>query len=429
MNKIVLITLLLLVLFGCAGNLENAAEISVINQPFEGIDVPFNTYRIDPSTENTIQTERGTIISIPANAIVAENGALITAEVNINYRPFHSAAEIITSGIPMGYDSLGQNYDFVSAGMFELTADVEGESVFIKEGMAIDMEFAAFNGDDGFNFYTLDETTGDWAYVEPSKAIENVKKEEQIQDFRDAFIIELDIDYRSNSELAVFDSLSWIYSGNNAEEDPTKNPWIFEEKWRDIKLSAINADQGLYNMHLKSRNSTLDLMVSPYVEGDEATYLAAINEGILVQNEVVEARKDEELSLRMQANMLRKFSVSSFGICNIDTIKRLLESEELFVTNANFNVKNEPISEAGKVILISGNEKTMISRHAADWPEMMFKSDEENTLLFILPKNEVALCGQSEFNKAKGNPNYEFKFTDYRKIKDLEDFEDLLAGL
>ncbi|NOQ73202.1 MAG: hypothetical protein GQ574_14440 [Crocinitomix sp.] len=429
MNKIVLITLLMLVLFGCAGNLENAADLSVINPPFEGIDVPFNTYQIDPTTESTIQTERGTVIKIPANAIVDENGVLITEEVDINYRPFHSSAEIIASGIPMGYDSLGQNYDFVSAGMFELTAEVNGQSVNVKEGKTIDMEFAAFNGNDGFNFYTLDETTGDWSFVEPSTAVENERKIEQIQDFRDDFIIELDIDYRANPELKIFDKMSWIYSGDDTEEDPTKNPWIFEEKWRDIQLSAIDADQGLYNMHLKSKSKTLDLTVSPYIEGDEATYLAALNDGILALNEAVETRKDEELSLRMQANMVRKFSVSSFGICNIDTIRRLLESEELFATNANFNIKNQTINEAGKIILLSGNEKTMVSRHDTNWPQMTFKADEENTLLFILPKNEIALCGQSEFNKAKKNPDYEFKFTDYRKIKDLEDFENLLAGL
>jgi hypothetical protein len=429
MNKIILVTLFMLVLFGCAGNLENAAELSVINPPFEGIDVPFSAYRIDPSAESTIETERGTLITIPANAIVDENGALVTEEVTINYRPFHSSAEIITSGIPMGYDSLGQRYDFVSAGMFELTADVAGAAVFVKEGMEIDMEFAAFNGDDGFNFYTLDEATGDWTYIEPSTAVENDRKSEQIQDFRDAFIIELDIDYGSNPELKIFDKMSWIYSGDNGEKDPNKNPWIFEEKWRDIQLSAIDAEQGLYNMHLKSNKKTLDLTVSPYIEGDEATFLAALDDGILALNEAVETRKDEELTLNMQANMVRKFSISSFGICNIDTINRMLAAEELFVTNAKFNIKSEPMNEAGKVILISGNEKTMISRHAADWPELRFKADEEHTLLFILPKNEVAICRQSEFNKAKGNVDYVFKFSDYRKINDLEDFEDLLAGL
>lgn len=429
MEKIVLIILIIISLFSCNGNLELTAENPIINPPFEGIDVPFSVYQINPAEENTIETERGTVINIPANAIVDANGDLIKDEVNINYRPFHSSAEIIASGIPMGYDSLGQSYDFVSAGMFELTADVKGESVFIKEGMEIDMEFAAYNGDDGFNLYTLDETSGDWAYVEPSIAIENERKETALQAFKDAFIIELDIDYRSNPELKSFDEMTWIYSGDDPTKDPVKNPWIFEEKWRDIKLSSIDADQGLYNMHLKSNNKSLDLVVSPYIQGDEATYLAALNDGIIAQNEAVEARKEEELGVRMQANMVRKFSISSFGICNIDTIKRLLESEELFATNANFNVKNEPVNQAGKIILISGNEKTMVSRHDINWPEMMFKSDEENTLLFILPKNEVALCGQSEFDKAKGNADYEFKFTDYRKITSLEDFEDLLAGI
>lgn len=429
MNKFVLITSLIGVLISCAGNLENAAELTIINPPFDGIDVPFTSYSINPTEESVLQTERGTQITIPANAIVDKNGKAITEEVNIHYRPFHSSAEIITSGIPMGYDSLGQSYDFVSAGMFELTAEVRGTSVFIKEGMGVDLEFASFNPDEGFNMYTLDETTGEWTFIEPSVAVENERKAEQIQEFRDAFIIELDIDYRNNPELKVFDNLSWVYTGDDWQKDPNLNPWIFEEKWRDIQLSTIDADKGLYNMHLKSRKIQLDLVVSPYVEGDKEAYLAAINDGIIAHNEVIQRRKDEELGLRMQASMVRKFRISSFGICNIDTINRLLESEELFVTNASFNIKNQKTVEAGKIILISGNEKTMVSRHDKVWENLMYKPNENHTLLFILPKNEVAICTQPEFDKAKGKGTYEFKFSIYQKITDLEDFEDLIAEL
>ncbi|WP_157454139.1 hypothetical protein [Crocinitomix catalasitica] len=427
MKRYILISLLAILFVSCKTNLETST--SMVKPPFEGFDIPFKSYQINPTEETILHTERGTLITIPANIIVDGEGELVRESVTINYRPLHSSAEIITSGIPMSYDSLGLNYDFISAGMFELTAEVKGEEVFVKEGGSIDMEFATYNDAAGFSFYTLNETTGDWSFVEPSKAVENERRTTQVQDFKDAFIIELDIDYRNNPELKVFDQLSWVFSGDNPEDDPNMNPWIFEEKWRDIKLSKIDAEKGLYNMHLKSRKKKLDLVVSPYVQGDETAFLSALDAGILAQNEVVQARKEEELNILMQASMIRKFSVSSFGICNIDKVRRLLESEEYFATNARFNIKNQIMQEPGKVILISGNEKTMVSRHDSKWEQMIFKVDEKNTLLFILPKNEIALCHLAEFNKARNEPNYDFKFTEYHKITDLEDFEALIASL
>ena len=65
----------------------------------------------------------------------------------------------------MQYDSLGQKFDFVSAGMFELQAKSNGNEVFIKGGGKIQIDFASYTNEAGFNVYTLNEETGAWSFI------------------------------------------------------------------------------------------------------------------------------------------------------------------------------------------------------------------------------------------------------------------------
>ncbi len=422
------ITLLLFVLLaGCAGNVARLTdEKSAVNPPFKGVTVPFSTYKVDPTVENTLETERGTLIHIPANALVDVTNQPITEEVTINYRPFHIPAEIIASGIPMTYDSTGQSFDFVSAGMFELTATVKDEPVFIKKNEQISIELATFNPASGFSLYELDEVTGDWSFIEANEAEVNTRKAENVKTFKDAFLFNLDLDYAQNPELRLFDTLSWTYAGDDATKDPAKNEWIFNEKWRTVKLELTATESATYTMHLTSKNKKLDLMVSPYVFGEEETVLQAINNEIAGYNEVVQARKSEEFQLQMQADMVRKFEISRFGICNIDTINRMIENDEIFAVNARFLIDGNEREHPGEVVLFTGDDKTMLMRRTLIWDDLYVKSNEKNALIIILPNNKVAYCGQAEFERAKGKTDYAFNFTNQTTIKDFDELEALL---
>ena len=66
---------------------------------------------------------------IPMDWAVDKNGQPIKGEVEIAYREFHNAAEIIASGIPMT-DKTGEKY-MQTAGMFEVKGSVANETVEI----------------------------------------------------------------------------------------------------------------------------------------------------------------------------------------------------------------------------------------------------------------------------------------------------------
>ena len=357
----------------------------IINPPFEGIDVAYTNFTIDPSVETVLETIRGTLIRIPANSIVDQLGKLVNKKVNLKYRAFHSNAEIIASGIPMTYDSAGQSMDFISAGMFELKAECDGKAVNIKSGSKIDVELASFKEGNEFNFYKLDEGNGSWQYEGTDAPVTNERKRKNLKRFLDQFIIKLDIDYSANRELKPFHNLSWVYYGNDPEQDPQNNPWIFKEKWRDIKLSSIDKEKGVYNIHLVSKNRSLDLPVSPYIEGDSVSFLAALDNGILKYNEVVKQRKQEEDRIQLEADITRNFEIAEFGYYNWDTVDKLIASGEFWRTDARFKIGTELKTTAGKVYLFSGDEKKMVVRTTAEWEELAYPKNEKNTFIVVLP--------------------------------------------
>jgi hypothetical protein len=78
----------------------------------------------------------------------------------------------MVSGIPMDYDSGGVKGHFVSAGMFEMNASVNGKEVFLAPGKDVSMKFAVVDTASDFNFYRLDEKKG-WVYENSPGKVDN----------------------------------------------------------------------------------------------------------------------------------------------------------------------------------------------------------------------------------------------------------------
>ncbi len=100
----------------------------------------------------------GTEIVIPANSLVDQNGKPIEGEVEIEYTEYKDHAEVFSSGLPMMHNGDA----FASAGMFEIRANQNGQPVDVAPGKSIEMDFAMGATDYDYNFYVLNEETGNW---------------------------------------------------------------------------------------------------------------------------------------------------------------------------------------------------------------------------------------------------------------------------
>ena len=135
---------------------------SLVNPPVKGMEPKGKIYTINADEEQNITSEAGSTIHIPANTFVNKQGEAVKGEVDVYYCEYNEIFDIVTSGIPMTYDSGGQINHFESAGMFDIQATCEGEEVSIAEGKQITVDVANTNKDEDFNFYELDENRGGW---------------------------------------------------------------------------------------------------------------------------------------------------------------------------------------------------------------------------------------------------------------------------
>jgi hypothetical protein len=141
LNTISYLLLLSLILIAC----ENA----VVKEPRKYIKMksvkdvmtnlkPLNsTYEITNSEESVIHCEEGTVLYIPANTFVYENGKVVSGNIKLSIKECYSTASIIGQGLTT--ESLGKPLE--TAGMVYLDAKADGKKVVIKEGKSIALGF------------------------------------------------------------------------------------------------------------------------------------------------------------------------------------------------------------------------------------------------------------------------------------------------
>lgn len=140
-------------------------------------DVPNEIYSINPTINNIITYEKtGSTIEIPANSIVDEKGNLVTENVDITYREFHSQKDVFFSGIPMNFEVNGEESYFETAGMMELQAYKENKKLSLKSGAEIKVNMTTDKNSEDFNLYELNKNTTEWKEIGKPKLTKNEVK-------------------------------------------------------------------------------------------------------------------------------------------------------------------------------------------------------------------------------------------------------------
>ena len=144
-----------------------------IQTPSQKITIPNSKYKVNTNKNTTILHTSNTKIKIPKNSFVDKNGKDIIGDVTIEYKEMLDIGDVILSGIPMHYDSLGHSFNFESAGMFNIKGHQNNEPVFIKQNKKIEIELCSKNNEDFFNQYYLDTISKKWNYLRKDIIIKN----------------------------------------------------------------------------------------------------------------------------------------------------------------------------------------------------------------------------------------------------------------
>lgn len=419
-----------------------------IKRPFENVDVAANNFEMNADKANTFSLPNGTSIQVPANAFVDADGNVIKGKVKISYREFHNAADIIASGIPMKYDSAGTSSDFITAGMFEMNGSCNGSEVFISNDKSITVNMASFAGGSGYNFYALDKDKGNWIYQGKVSPQENLAKKAKMEVLGEkptqpvmpekydgkAFVFDLDLDYKHYPELKELNGIVWQYAGKNEESDPSKNSALFNQRWTNVQLTPTG-EGATFELTLSNYATSCKTTVKPVLKGKSyEKALVKFQQKMKVYNEKLQARSAEEARLKSEADLIRSFSVKSFGIYNWDM---QYKNPDVIRVAANFEFDKPVDTDINKVdvYMIIGDGRAVIRYPQYDWERFSFKPGDENKLIAVLPGNKVAVFTDSDFKKIdvsriQDGQGYTFRLkTIDKKISSLNDLDKVLASL
>jgi hypothetical protein len=439
-----------------------ASEASVrtaTRPPLEGISVPNQTFTLEASEATELSLENGTTIHIPAGALVDADQQPISGKVDLNYREFHDATDVLLSGIPMRYDSAGQNFVFQTAGMIEIRASQKGEPVFLAEGKEIDLGMTSYVEEDGYNLYQLDESTNNWGYLKTSQAEsvmdpgtpsaidwsqdpeiaadlklaeESVPAEpfEPKQLAEGATSFDFDVDYSQYPALTPYKGLVWQYA--QMEEAGTLNPdqeeWVFGEIWANASVQEHPHMEGIFYFTLRNEKKEAKILVTPVVaEEDYATTQARFAEIRRRQEarsqEILAARERMKIRQQLaqkQARIQRAFSVSSFGIYNCDRLWS--RPQEVLAADFRFDEFEIPLDAEilDQVYLVMPEDNAVIPYVRGNgwnsWENMAYAPDTKNVILAFLPGNEVAIFSAADFEKQKPSGKFVFQMKESQVV-------------
>lgn len=460
-------------------------EKELVQSTFENFDVNYADNQIDATEGKTLSFDNGSEVIIPANAFVDRNGNVIEGKVDLQYREFHSIADVIASGIPMQYDSAGTVYHFESAGMFEIRASQSGEPVFVADGKEIEVNMASYR-EGNYNFYYLDEGNeeislyapfispalaqsrpdgGRWALLaQGQQAQANQEKEEEIAGLEEELAeilpekpiqpksineveapFEFDVDLNEFPELKSFEGIFWTYAGDpeNTPADPNQNDWIFQENWTDVKLKYHDRDKVQYKLILSNNRRTFESIVSPVLGGMSYEAAKKVFKDKMKEYKKVQKQEADRIAkierrkefYTQQANFKRSFRIQKMGIYNWDIV---IKQPDAIMVNASFTIDRQKPQTAQMAVYLVQADKVItydIKDESIRVDRFYFSKDARNKIIAVLPGDKVATLSADEFalltsnNVETGqNLNFDLKMVS-QKVSSVKELDQLIQAL
>jgi hypothetical protein len=417
-NRLVNGILVSAILLAASCNMSNIETQSykrqekAIERPLSHIKEQATVLNVDPHQGGEFYLKTGTVLTIPQNAFVDQQGNPLTEPVQIKMQEFHSASEILLSGITMHYEENGVNESFESAGMFSIEGSCEGKEIKVAEGKSLNLELASRTDDFSYDFFQLDTATANWVKVGATSAIENrVKKnlKDSIEKIANApskieipemmeagaVLLDIDVDYRKYPQLKDFYGLAWqVDSSENVSE-------ISNAVWEQTTLVSTGKGLKGFKLMLSAQDQIKEVKVQPVISKQERERL---------EKKIAEARKteaeerekflaDANKKYESIANFQRNVAINGFGVFNCD---RAMKYEEPITLEPTFFLEGKQLTQLPPYYLISNDNSAVSQYHSS------FKIDakRKNSLLFLLGEGQMAFVSNKQLLDLANNSKY-----------------------
>lgn len=427
-SNLLFFALILLGLISCANpgrdnsvRNETKDPLSSVMPPFEKLNVPYEEKMVASDAPSIVRFATGSSIEVPAGIFIDENNQRVTKPVQLLFREFHNAADIIASGIPMRVLDEHQKEDWMqTAGMFELLGYCEGKPVRIAPGENLKVNLAS-DVDGAFAFWYFNPEKGNWDNIGMSNAVPNPNfvafdNESGSEELRpqppaepQAYdpsqpALNFDVNLEKLPELAKLKGVIWQYAGTDPEKDPVKHPWIFRHDWESAEIHP-SPTANVYNLTLISQDSgNYNLPVRPSLSGKDLERARAQYAKMMEEyQQGLKLFKDKDLYNKQEMAFVRSLQVSGFGIHNCDVLYNLQNPIHVmadfdFGTAVPVNIKSMVT-----VYEIMGDGRTVVTYPFYRWEGLRISSTQRTKLVAVLPGNKLATF---EWEDIKANLEY-----------------------
>jgi len=434
--KIKSLVLASLFVFGCQ-NLrqmdDNGESGYAIKPPFKSISIAALVFKISTAVVNELRTPKGSKITIPANTIVSKDGKPITDGVTVAFKEFHTAAEIMVSGIPMLYKQGDSVCGFESAGMFDMQATLNSDTLEIAKGKTINVELASYKKDNDFNTYLFDTKAGKWNELTKNNVpIENSVKEELADEIAKTELSLLDnqksinsffslnINEKTYPEFKPFKAMVWQYKGSKPENDPGKNKRFFSEQIENAQIKPVQGEDNLFEITLTNSSTTLKFEASPAKSYGNID--SKVDESATIKTEVSKKKN----ILKRMADFSRSLTIAKFGIFNCDRIYSNVSTRRV-IPELDFN--KIQVSEVKIIYLLCPAQNIAINY--SNGYNVVFDQSQTNYLVAIMNNSDVMIAKPENFDgpvNADGKMNFKFEPTK-TPVTTFSDLSNIISGL
>lgn len=453
-------------------------EQKLIAPPLEGLEILNANYTISAESGGVID-HYGTEIMVPEQAFTDESGGLVSGEVEIRYREFHSLADIFISGIPMQYDSAGYTYSFESAGMFEIKAFQNGRELKTNPESLIEVHMVSKKDGEYFNQYYLNEQTGKWDFLardravagsadslSPTQVLARIKEVEEsmkqmeakkpippVKRDPDRFSIKIEIDPVQFPELVAFgdvlfqvvdndENFAATYAGIDWDDVKlaAEDEYYYLTFYKDMKPFEFRAvpvmDDATYDQAMVDFDAKFKAYENRYAAKmkedsvayaelkDRARFLTDSTDAINYLNS--EEYQASLASGRVRGSITRSFSVRNFGIYNSD-YPQAMPSGRILAIQHFINKDNEKDTLKFRTLHLADHDTDVLIALGSEYAEQLqYNPGHKTTFFMVTENNKLAVFYPEDFKKLSNDEPIDMELTVMDAPKDPDQASELL---
>lgn len=417
MKNYIPLTLVVFLLFACntgnAPSISNAEEattlFSKILAPFTNLAPAIKSFSFQNKNGMVKETERGSVLIVPPDAFVSEDGSIITGKVDLQFVEILTTAEIVLSGIPMNVkkDKTNEIVPFISDGMFTIHAQCEGKDVKLADGKEISVGTVSAKAEKDFDYWYFNEKSGSWENegnrdktlpkeeivalaeainpqeaVSLNKAIAPPTKKSIVSPVPLApeiaketdFVFNVRADYEQYPELALYKNVLWKPVADLSTKQTKDLEMQMQKAGSNVALNCIDENSQVYEISYGDKK----VQARPvFIGSDKAKaiekYKSRLNQYNAEKNNAENSLTKAQKEMNLRNKTYNLFTVAKMGIYNCDRFYNYegVKKEYTFKTKDG-NVDNF-------VYVVLANNQGVIALSSA------YKVKDN----YVLPTNEI----------------------------------------